>query len=255
MPEGDTIARTAAGLGSRLTGELCVAARPARFQRLAGKRLTAVEARGKHLFLRFDSGIAIHSHLGMTGSWHLYRRGESWRAPPYRAKLVLEFDGWVVVVFSAPVVELVAGDQTVAHLGPDILAGDFEIGEVLHRARLIPSTELGDLLLQQRVCAGIGNIYKCESLWRLGLNPWLRVGQVDDEVLVRLYREARRMMQESVLGDRVERRRRAVHGRAGAPCRRCSRLIQVRSQGRPPRTTFWCPHCQPGSSPEGIKHL
>ncbi len=250
MPEGDTIFRTATALRDRIGGKVCTSAEPPVFGRLQGKRLVAVEPVGKHLFLRFDSGVSLHSHMRMTGAWHLYSSGQSWRKPRRAAKAVLHFDDTVAVLFSAPIAELVGDDSRVGHLGPDILGEPFELEEIVARATQSGETALGPLLLDQQICAGIGNIYKCESLWELRLNPWKPVGDVPEESVRRLYRTARRLMRESALGASF-RRRNAAHGRGGAPCPRCHHLIEVRPQGEPARLTYWCPHCQGDASSAG----
>jgi endonuclease-8 len=180
--------------------------------------------------------------MGMTGSWHVYAPGERWRKPARLARLVLEVPGAVAVCFSAPVVEVRdRRDLTLGHLGPDILAPLFDVGTVIPRARLMPARAVGEVLLDQRVCAGIGNIWKCESLWRLQLDPWVRVADIDDATLLRLYLEARTLMLGSAGGRLV---RHAVHGRKGRPCPRCNAAISARQQGNPPRLTYFCPRCQ-----------
>jgi len=122
MPEGDTIWRTAAALRRRIEGKVVIEARPDRIRRLQGRHVLGVEPTGKHLIMRFDGNLALHSHMRMTGAWHLYRPGERWRQPAYRVRALLAFDDVVAVCFAAPVVELVADPRRpVAHLGPDIL--------------------------------------------------------------------------------------------------------------------------------------
>lgn len=244
MPEGDTIWRTAAALRSRLAGKVVVEAAPESLRRLAGSTVTAVEPVGKHLFIRFDTGLSLHSHMRMTGSWHLYRPGQPWLKPARLARAVLSTDDAVAVLFSAPVVELVREpDSRVGHLGPDILAPDLDMAEILERARGQTDRALGELLLDQRVSCGIGNIWRCETLWQHHRDPWARADALTDAELSALYETARRMMQAST--GPGPRPREAVHGRAGLPCRRCGTRIQARAQGELARITFWCPACQP----------
>jgi endonuclease-8 len=244
MPEGDTIWRTAAAMRPRLVGKTITEARPAMLARLRGHRLTEVEPRGKHLFMRFDNDLILHSHMRMTGAWHIYSPGQPWRRPARLAKAVLTFPDTVAVLFSAPVVELLREPaQVVGHLGPDILEEPFEIGEVLRRVAASGAPTLGELLLDQRVCAGIGNIYKCESLWRLRLDPWLSPASLDITVVEQVYSTARELMRSSALGG-GPRQRRAVHGRGGRPCPRCHRPVRVRVQGEQGRLTYFCPACQ-----------
>lgn len=225
-------------------------ARPEGLGRLVGSRVTAVEAVGKHLLIRFDSGLSLHSHMRMTGSWHLYNPGQRWRRPAWQAKAVLETSNAVAVCFAAPVVELVRDTSTrVGHLGPDLLAEDFDIAPVLARARGLGRKAVGELLLDQRVAAGIGNVYRCEALWSMGIDPWLDSDRLDDQRLAELFEVARAAMRAN-LGGSVDRRfpgygKGAVHGRAGRPCRRCGSRIRVRAQGEQARLTYWCPTCQP----------
>ena len=248
MPEGDTIWRTAAALRRRIAGKVVLDARPAPLARLKGRRVASIDPNGKHLVIGFDGGIALHSHMRMTGSWHLYRPGERWRQPRWTATVVLNFDDVVAVCFAAPVMELVSdARRPVAHLGPDILAESFDLDEVVRRARLSDAPTVGELLLEQRVCAGIGNIYKCESLWQLRLDPWAASAGIDDETLRRLYLTARDLMRGSLLTP-IHRQRHAVHGRGRRPCPRCGSPIRIQPQGAQARLTYFCPRCQ-GSGP------
>ena len=248
MPEGDTIWRTAAGLRERVGGGTVRAASPTRFERLVGQRLDAVEPVGKHLLMRFSGGWTLHSHMRMTGSWHLYRSGERWRRPRHLARAVLTFEEWEAVCFAAPLLELVRdGREEVRHLGPDALADDFPLEQVVARARSVGPVALGELLLDQRVCSGIGNVYKCETLWQLRLDPWRSSADLSDQELSSLFAAARTYLRENVtrVAPRVfGGRPGAVHGRTGRPCPRCGTLVQSRPQGADARITYWCPDCQ-----------
>jgi endonuclease-8 len=244
LPEGDTIWRTAAALRRRIEGKVVSDARPAAISRLTGRRVESVEPTGKHLLMRFEGGIALHSHMRMTGSWHLYRPGERWRQPAWRATAVLTFADVVAVCFAAPVMELVRDAYApVAHLGPDILVDPFDLDAVIRRARQSNAATLGELLLEQRVCAGIGNIYKCEALWALGLDAWLPPARLDDGRLRQLYLTARALMRPNLVTP-ITRQRHAVHGRGGRPCPRCGTPIRIRAQGEQARLTYFCPRCQ-----------
>jgi endonuclease VIII len=244
LAEGDTILRIANALRPRFVGKQLTEARPEKFGRLVGTTVTDVEARGKHLLIHFDNGLALHSHMRMTGSWQIYRPGEPWRKPAWMAKAVLGTDDAVAVLFNAPVAELRRErelNHDLAHLGPDILAPTLDMEEILKRARRSERQALGELLLDQRVAAGIGNIYKCESLWRLQLDPWMPATELDDEALAGLYRTARELM----VGALRRRPPHAVHGKAGRSCPRCLGRVGYRNQGDPPRLTYFCPGCQP----------
>ena len=244
MPEGDTIWRTAAALRRRIAGKVVRDARPQAIARLKGRQVEAVDPNGKHLVISFEGGIALHSHMGMTGSWHTYQPGERWRQPAWRATVVLGFDDVVAVCFAAPVMELVSdARRPVAHLGPDILGEAFDLDEVIPRARRSGAVTLGELLLEQRVCAGIGNIYKCEALWELRLNPWAVPASLDDETMRHLYSTAREMMRRN-LTTPISRQRHAVHGHGRRPCPRCGSPIRIEAQGALARLTYYCERCQ-----------
>ena len=250
MPEGDVLFRTAATLQKWLAGrevtDATTAAKP-----MIGRKVEKVEANGKHLLMRFDSGYVLHTHLRMTGSWHVYKAGERWQRPAAQAKVTLTCGDRVAVCFNAPVVELLApgaeeNHPSLAGLGPDVLDRPIDLGEVRRRARQRPpDTPLGELLLDQRVVAGIGNIWRCEALFLEGRNPWAPVSTVSDEELDALVSTAGRIMGES-LGPFTGRPQRWVYRRAGRPCHRCRTPVQSQPQGEQARTAYWCPTCQPG---------
>jgi formamidopyrimidine-DNA glycosylase len=251
MPEGDTIHRTATMLGSALEGKVLLSARPETLRRLAGTTVTAVEPVGKHLVIRFDNGLALHSHMRMRGVWHVYRPAERWRRPAWQLKAALETADSVAVCFSAPVVELIRDVAArVGHLGPDIVAEEWSPSVAVARARMLEAMPIGDVLLDQRVVAGIGNVYRCESLWSRRINPWKPVRELDDETLGGLFDTARDAMRANLAGG-VRRRfpgygTAAVHGRGGRPCPRCGTPIRVRAMGEHARLVYWCPKCQDG---------
>jgi endonuclease-8 len=253
MPEGDTLARTAAGLRPYLVGKPVTAATaPApgpKAERLVGATVTAVEAAGKNLLIRFDNGLEVRTHLRMTGSWHRYRPGEPWRRPRSRARLVLEVPGAVAVCFDAPTVELFeqrteALHPSLSQLGPDLLKDPFDIDEAVRR---LSSPErsgqpVAVALTDQRALAGIGNEVKSETLWEGRVSPWRPVTEVDDETLRRLIGIAREHLR---LGARTGRRPQRIYDHAGRPCPRCGTLIRVVEQASDlPRLTYWCPACQ-----------
>lgn len=217
MPEGDTIWRTAAALRRCLLGQQVTAIRPVALERLAGSVLEEVSPVGKHLLMRFSCGWTLHTHMRITGSWHLYRPGEGWRKSPRAARAVLEFSDWVAVCFSAPLVELSPAPAAgLVHLGPDILGAKVDLGDLVRRARALGPVPLGESLLDQRVCCGVGNIHKCEALWELRLDPWLPSDALHDTRLEQFFATARRAMQANLRAGferRFEGRQVFVEGR------------------------------------------
>jgi endonuclease-8 len=248
MPEGDTIWRAARGLRVALQDRRVAAARPAALARLSGRALRGVETAGKHLYMRFDDGIVLHTHMRMTGAWHVYGPGERWRRAAHLATAVLDFEGNVqAVLFAAPVCELVTAAAIGAGLGPDILAADFDIDPVLSRIRTSGVPTIAEVLLDQGVCAGIGNIHRCNALWHERVDPLTPPLALDDAAVRRIYARARDLLRRGAVADRF-RSQGGVHGRAGRGCAVCGSTIQARPLGRPSRILFWCPGCQPAAT-------
>lgn len=265
MPEGDTIFRAAATLRRWIGGREVSAARTTMAGVAAGAvvgdTVADVEARGKHLLIRFVSGRVLHTHMRMTGSWHVYTAGEQWHRPAWQARFVLETGDHIAVCFNAPVIELLAARMEEVHpallgLGPDILDEPVDLEGVRRRAGGIPpSTEIGDVLLDQRVVAGIGNIYRCETLFLGRVHPRRRFADVDAPTFERLLLDAARLMTANARpGASVGRDfglggdERWVYGRARRPCRRCGARISSARTGTQARTAYWCPQCQPEPS-------
>jgi endonuclease-8 len=259
MPEGDTIRRCASRLAPALTGAVVEAFRAPLARRphpRRGERITAVEARGKHLLVSFEGGLVLDTHLGMAGSWHLYRRDERWRRPAHLARVVIDVDGWTAVCFSAPTVRL-AASAPLDHLGPDLCDPGADLGEGVRRLHALdPHTELGDALLDQRVVAGVGNVFKSEVCFACRVHPCSPVGALDDDALVALLATASRQLRanlrgglRSTVGGRAGEV--AVYGRTRQPCRRCGTPIVSQRTGRPGRSSYWCPRCQPRAVADG----
>jgi endonuclease-8 len=260
MPEGDTIHHAARAIAAVLAGQMpdSIETPHPRFgadrwpERLAGRRVEGVEARGKHLLLRFEGGLVVHSHLRMTGAWRVLRRGEGRPRSPRRVWLVLRHGQHEVLQFDGPVLEIMTAarvrtDPRLAHLGPDLVAEE-PFGEALFLRRLReddPTRTLGDALLDQHIVAGIGNFWKSEGCWLARVDPWRPVGDVRDADALAVVRGLRPLMQRSAAHGRQDVLR-MVYGKAGAPCPRCGApgLIQARRQGDGNRTTFWCAVCQ-----------
>ncbi|WP_028925674.1 DNA-formamidopyrimidine glycosylase family protein [Pseudonocardia acaciae] len=266
MPEGDTVYLTAKRLhaalaGHRLeTGEL----RHPRWAEhdLAGRTVVEVRSVGKHLFTRFDAGLSMHSHLRMDGSWHLYRPGDRWRLPGHDARAVLATEARAAVGFRLHDLALLPTDdehELVGHLGPDLLGpewGERHQADAVRRLTARARAELGLALLEQRVVAGIGNLYKTEVCFLLGLSPWTPVRDVPDPeraiVLARklLLRNADHP-EQSTTGETARGRQHWVYQRTGRACRRCGTTIRTGEQGDGvyARVAYYCPHCQPGPTP------
>jgi endonuclease-8 len=253
VPEGDTVYLAAQRLNTALRGQTIVGSdfRIPRYAtvNLSGKVIREVRPAGKHLF--FDLGdVSLHTHFKMQGSWHLYRRGERWRKPAYQARVILKTQPWDAVGFDLPVIELVTDPQAVvAHLGPDLLAQDFDLGEAVRRMTLDPDRSLGDCLLDQTVVAGLGNVYKSEVAFLAGLDPRTVVKRVPDvadvlQLARRMIRANRSTGSQITTGDTRRGRQRWVYGRAGSPCLRCGTRIAMERDGTE-RVTYWCPACQP----------
>jgi endonuclease-8 len=257
MPEGDTIHYAAARIGAVLVTRVPEQIRTPQPrhaadrwpERLAGRAVRAVDAHGKHLFVRFEGGLTLHSHLRMTGAWGVHREGERWRRAARRAWLVLRCRGWEVVEFDGPVLELMSdartrADPRLATLGQDVLGERFDVERFLRELRADdPGRPIGDALLDQRTIAGIGNIWKAETCFAAGIDPWRPLAEVRDEEAVALLDFAREHMRRSAR-EGFGARPRAVYGRAGRPCPRCGSPIRRRGQGESNRQTFWCAGCQ-----------
>lgn len=249
MPEGDTIHRTARALDRALAGHPLVRFEAPRLQFAPFPPRTTVDAAdavGKHCLIRFDDGRILHTHMQMTGSWHLYRPGERWRKKPAAMRALVEVPDWVAVCFAAPVVELTA-EPAVAHLGPDLCRADADLDEAVRRMGEIgaPGRPVGEALLDQRVAAGIGNIWKNEACFACGVDPFTPVADLDDTTRRRLLEVAAADLRASAAGDRPHL---AVYGRRDRPCRRCGTTIAWAPQGEQRRGTYWCPACQPPAS-------
>jgi len=275
MPEGDTIHRAAATLQRAIGGQVVT-----RFESvlpkltrvdadtsLRGRTVERVEARGKHLLIWFSGDLVLRTHMRMNGSWHIYRPGERWQRPHRDMRIVIETATMHAVAFTVPVAEFVtsrelATHDVVAELGPDPLSDTFSPAEAIDRVQAHGDIEIADVLLDQTVIAGIGNVFKSEVLFGARINPFAPVSQLTREQLAAIVDVAVRFMRANV-GERASggivtyagmRRttgradpsaRLWVYGRGGQPCRRCGTPISRKKQGPYARSTYWCERCQP----------
>jgi endonuclease VIII len=273
MPEGDTIFRAARTLDRALAGSQIT-----RFEStypaltrvhedtpLTGRTVESVKSVGKHVLMCFSGDLILRTHMRMNGSWHIYRPGERWQRPQRDMRILVATARFEAVGFNIPVAELITGRELDRHdelrrLGPDLLAVGFDAEDAFKRARERPSEAIGDVMLNQRVMAGVGNVYKSEVLFTCGVNPFRPVSEVSDAELRNLIATARRLLQINVstglapmttyTGYRRTTRRADpterlwVYGRARRPCRKCGTPIDVKPQGPDARLTYWCRTCQ-----------
>jgi endonuclease-8 len=268
MPEGDTIHRAASAMRTALAGKSMLrfdAPRLVGPVPQAGRIVEAVESHGKHLEVQGDDGLVLDTHMRMTGSWHLYHRGDPWRRPYTQMRAAIEVSDWVAVCFNAPHVETYRQADRRRHpgagrLGPDLCKADTDLGKVVNLVLTYPDPKarLGNVLLDQRVMCGVGNVYRCEVLWATELSPFAHVGDLSEHDAIRVVNTAASMLRANLssthrvtlpaTGERGERRDRrggqAVYGRNGQRCPRCAGTIECRPMGEHRRTLYWCPGCQ-----------
>jgi endonuclease-8 len=273
MPEGDTIFRAARTLHRALAGRPVTrfeSAYPSLTRvdvdaRIVGRTVDGVTSRGKHLIVRFSGDLMLRTHMRMNGSWHIYKPGERWQRPRRDMRVLIATDAYVAVGFNIPEAEFLTAKDLARHtrlqsLGPDLADARFDREEALRRIRSHPDVPLEQLLLDQRVVAGIGNVLKSETLFVAGIYPFTTPASVDAPRIGGLIDVARRLMKMNVdpaaaVAPVVGRRTTGsldpetklwVYGRAGQPCRRCKTPIELTKGGIGARLTYWCPHCQPG---------
>src|SRR5438034_5423158 len=269
MPEGDTIFRAAQALDRALAGRLVE-----RFQSvlpalmrvdhdrpIRGRTIESVCARGKHLLMAFSGDLFLHTHMRMNGSWHIYRPGGRWRRPAHDMRILVATPDVVAVGFNVPIAEFLSARDLRRHrelgaLGPDLLDASFDQSEVRRRVRSLPRETIGDVLLNQRVLAGAGNVFKSEILFVAAVDPFTRVDDLADADLDRIISVARELMAMNTRGTGRQTTRSMdprsklwVYGRGGLPCRKCGAPIQWRKTGVDARLTYWCPRCQPSRQP------
>jgi endonuclease-8 len=276
MPEGDTIFRAARALGRALGGRVITGFRSVyplltRFNDdtpLIGQTIDAVESRGKWVLMHFSGGATLATHMLMNGSWHIYKPGARWQAPARAARIVIETADYVAVGFNVPVAEMhtaesLRRERSIPAPAGDLLSGEFDTDTAVARIMAEGEGELGDVLLRQRVMAGVGNVFKSEVCFVTGLNPFRKVASLTEAQVREVVATAREQLAANVMedsGDRImtwrgvgRRTTRSsdpseslwAYGRTGEPCRKCGTPIESRMQGVDARMTYWCPNCQP----------
>jgi endonuclease-8 len=236
-------------------------------QPIAGRTVEEVSARGKHQLMRFSGDLVLRTHMRMSGSWHLYRPGVRWQRPRSAMRVLVVTEEYLAIAFDVPVAEFLRGSdlarqKDLRRLGPDLLAPEFDTAEAARRLAARPHLDVADALLNQRVLAGIGNVFKCEILFLAGVSPFRKVGALSADELAALLRLARKLLLgnagpgkgDGIVtytgGRRTTRssdpgKRLWVYSRGGEPCRRCGTRIAFARQGEGARVTYWCPGCQP----------
>jgi endonuclease-8 len=283
MPEGDTIYRAARALQRAIGGKvvtgfetgLATLARVNDDSPLVGRVVEKVESRGKWCLIFFSGDLILVTHMLMSGSWHLYRPGERWQMGRNRMRVVIRTVDWEAVGFNIPVVEFHTARSfersgQVPKLGPDILSESFTVESGVARlaayARENPDEEIAIVLLNQRVLAGLGNVYKSEVAFAAGVNPFRAMRTITPREMEAMVEVAQRYMKANVVdatpdgkGDGIvtySGNRRTTHAmdreerlwvyrRQGQECRRCGAAVMMRKQGMQARSTYWCPECQP----------
>ncbi|PTR31582.1 endonuclease-8 [Rhodococcus sp. OK519] len=259
MPEGDTVWQAARRLDAALTGHTLTECdiRVPRYATvdLSGEKVDSVVARGKHLLARVGEHT-IHTHLKMEGAWHVYPRGARWKRPAHQARIILGTEDTVAVGFSLGITEVVGRNEEesiVGHLGPDLLGPDWNAAIATANLAAAGNRPIGAALLDQRIIAGIGNVYRNEICFLRGVDPRSPTDRVPDlpkvvDLAHRLLQANRDRVVRVTTGDRRPGRRGWVYGRGGNPCLRCGTLIVADEFGEEPgreRSIFYCPNCQP----------
>jgi endonuclease VIII len=259
MAEGDTVFATASRMHDALAGRVFTRTdlRVPRFAtaNLSGQVVREVVPRGKHLLVRTDADVSIHSHLGMDGAWRLYEPGERWRGRAFEVRCVLETEHRIAVGHRLRRLEVIrtsAEQRLLEHLGPDVLGPDWDAGEATTRLTALPERRVGDALVDQSVMAGPGNVYRSEVCFLAGVDPRTEVGWLEDPGglvdITKSFMERNREGGRRITTDDPRPGHDLwVYGRRGRPCRRCATPIRSFMQGAAgeDRIVYLCPRCQP----------
>ena len=274
MPEGDTIYRAALNMHRVLAGHVVTKFETAyaHLDRvdvdtpIAGRTIEKIASAGKHHLIHFTGDLILRTHMRMNGSWHLYRHGERWRRGPHGMRVRIDTADWVAVAFNVPVAEFVTPTELtrrdpVAQLGPDLLGDSFDRDDAIRRIIASGHRAIAQTLLDQRIVAGIGNVYKSEVLFMTGVHPDVPSSAIPRDTLERMMDIARGVLKNNVVdgsSPRIQTYRNLrqlnpasehedslwVYGRRGKPCRNCATPIEMKKTGLEARSTYWCPNCQ-----------
>ena len=275
MPEGDTIFRAAHALHNALAGRTVESfetvlpnlARVDYDSPLTGRTVEKIEAQGKWMMIHFSGDLILLTHMLMSGSWHIYRVGERWKRGSIHKRIVIATDKYIAVAFNVPIAEFHTASSLQRHprlrkLGPSVLAKEYDDATILRNVHAQPRAEVGAVLLDQNVLAGIGNVFKSEICFACGVHPFRRVETLTIQEVACLVATARKFMLANVTHTSTDKivthntlrrttgrvgpeERLWVYGRRGRPCHRCRTAIEVQKQSPDARATFWCPSCQP----------
>lgn len=276
MPEGDTIYRTARALSRALTGKPVTRFESSYAQLTAandqkpftGQTIAHIEARGKWLLIHFSGGNILATHMLMSGSWHIYKPGDPWQDKAANARILIATAGYLAVGFRIPIARIyteqtLARERKIPRSDQDVLSPSFDAAAAARKLMARPIDELGNALLRQDVLAGVGNVFKSEICFLLGLNPFRKVASISQPQAEEIVATAQRLLAANVQEDSDDlivtysglRRRTTnnadptenlwVYGRKGEPCRRCATPIERALQAPNARSTYWCPTCQP----------
>jgi len=277
VPEGDTIFRAARTLNRALAGDvvqrfesvLPALTRVHEDTPITGRVVESVAAAGKHVLMRFSGDLVLRTHMRMNGSWHIYRPGERWQRPRRDMRVLVATAQFEAVGFNLPVAEFLTPaamrrQEDLRKMGTDLLGAELDDADALSRLRMRDASSIADAVINQRVVAGAGNVYKSEVLFLCRIDPATCVKELTDDRLREILATARKLLRANVNDPqrgivtytgyrRTTRRsdpaeRLYVYGRARKPCRRCGTPIRVRAQGPHARLTYWCPTCQSSGS-------
>jgi endonuclease VIII len=261
--EGETLNRVAAGLRIALVGKPTIrfdAHRLAGPTPCPGRVVEDVHSHRRRLDLRWDDGLILHTNARLGGAWHLYHADEPWRRPFRQMRVAVSVPGWVAVCFNAPVIETYRQFDRHRHpgfgrRGPDLAKPGADLARCVESMLDYdePETPIAEVLLDQRVAGGLGNVFRSEVLWSCAVHPLARVGSLSEADIVQLVNAASRLLRTHLrlvpapgpnVGGNL-----AVYGRCGQRCSRCADTVRVDEHGEQQLLLYWCPGCQTHHAP------